>query len=552
MKNCIANWPQALYLFLILLFTSCNSKTKKTKADAVKKVFHNATFYNPDSPEEIISYIEVTNGKISALGLWEDYKKEENTTSIDLNGQFVYPGFIDAHCHFYHYGLGLNELNLKGCQSFDEVIERVKAYANENKTGWIEGRGWDHTTWDVKEFPDNKILNSLFPNRPVLLKRIDGHAALANEAALSKAGINKTTIIAGGEIELKEGTLTGLLIDNAVDKVFNAIPDPTREQQINGLMKAQKNCFAAGLTTVVCAGLDIEEIMLMDSLHTTGDLKMKVYAMLNPKKRNVMWAVNRKAEKYKTDYLNIRSFKLYADGSLGSRGALLKESYCDKTGHFGLPVLSYWELDSLCNIIAGLEFQGNTHCIGDSANALMLKIYGQYLEPNNDNRWRIEHAQVIDTTDLELFSKYSILPSVQPTHATSDMRWAHERLCSHRMVGAYAYRKLLETNGILPLGTDFPVENIYPLETFFAAVFRTKNGSKAFQPEDALTPQEAIKGMTTWAAYSCFEENEKGSFALGKWADFVVLNQALETTKENEFTNLKVVKTISNGITLFE
>lgn len=529
-------------IILVLICISCSSPMESNKT-----VFYNGIFYNPETTEEAISFLEVTNGKITAMGKWDDYTDKAKVKSIDLEGKFVYPGFIDAHCHYYHYGLGLNELDLKGCKSFEEVVARVKKHAIENPNGWLEGRGWDHTTWDVKEFPNKEIFDSLFPNRPVLLKRIDGHAALANNAALSKAQIKLKTFIHGGEIEVKGEKLTGILIDNAVDRVFDAIPAPTREQQIRGILKAQENCFKAGLTTVVCAGLNIDVILLMDSLHKTGDLKMKVYAMLNPKKENFDWVQEREGKPFKTKRLHVRSFKLYADGSLGSRGALLKEAYCDKTGHFGLPVLSYQELDSFTNIIKSLGYQVNTHCIGDSANSMMLNLYGKYLGGKNEERWRIEHAQVIDTNDLDLFTKYSIIPSVQPTHATSDMRWAHERLCSSRMPGAYAYRKLLGTNGILPLGTDFPVENIYPLETYYAAVFRNKNGSEAFQVQDALTPEEAIKGMTTWAAYSCFEEKEKGSFAIGKWADFVVLSHALEKTNEVNFNSLDVIGTFIDG-----
>ena len=540
MKTNSLYWLSLILLVVLALGCTTSQESKRT-------VYYNGTFYKPDSTEKGISFLEVIDGKITAMGKWEEYENKETATLIDLEHNFVYPGLIDAHCHFYHYGLGLNELNLKGCKSFSEVIEKVKNHAIENPTGWLEGRGWDHTTWEVKQYPNNKILDSLFPNRPVLLKRIDGHAALANTAALEKAGITNTTIIPGGEIEIKDGELTGILIDNGVDRVFDAIPSPTRDQQINGLMKAQRNCFNAGLTSVVCAGLDIDVIMLMDSLHKTGDLKMKVYAMLNPKAINFDWAKNQQGKPFKTDKLHVRSFKLYADGSLGSRGALLKEAYCDKTGHFGLPVLSYYQLDSFANIINEMGYQVNTHCIGDSANSMMLNLYGKYLGGKNDKRWRIEHAQVVDTADFNLFSKYSILPSVQPTHATSDMRWAHERLCSSRMAGAYAYRKLLGTNGILPLGTDFPVENIYPLETYFAAVYRAKNGSPAFQPQDSLTPEEAIKGMTSWAAYSCFEEDEKGSLAIGKWADFTILNKSLENATKNDFESTKVISTFING-----
>lgn len=530
---------------IILLFCVQCSPVQESNVT----VFYNGIFHQTDTSS--IDFIEVIEGKITAMGNWESYSNKDLVHKIDLKGKHVYPGFIDAHCHFYHYGLGLSELNLKNTSSFQDVIKKVIQHAADHPDGWLEGRGWDHTAWDVKEFPNKTILDSLFPERPVLLKRIDGHAALANSAALAQANINSNTIISGGEIQKVDGKLTGILIDNAVDRVFDAIPPPTRKQQIAGLMEAQKNCFEAGLTTVVCAGLDIDVVLLMDSLHKAGDLKMKVYAMLNPNTKNFDWAKSQNGKPFKTDYLNVRSFKLYADGSLGSRGALLKDAYCDKKGHFGLPVLSYAQLDSFSNLVHEANFQVNTHCIGDSANSMMLNLYGKYLKGPNNKRWRIEHAQVIDLPDLALFQKYSILPSVQPTHATSDMRWAEERVCTHRMPGAYAYKKLLQTNGILPLGTDFPVEGIEPLQTYYAAVFRSKGDSPAFQLEDGLSPEEAIKGITTWAAYSCFEEREKGDFALGHFADFVVLNQAIESTKQEEFEEIRIENTYSNGIKVF-
>lgn len=533
---------QIHYLLLPLLSLVLGCTQKNTSEITV---YYNGTFHSPNAIN--LSYIEVTDGKITGMGNWEDYPDKEKVQTVDLQGGHVYPGFIDAHCHFYHYGLGLSELNLKGTKSYEEVIQKVIAHAKKHPHGWIEGRGWDHTAWEVKEYPDKAILDSLFPNRPVLLKRIDGHAALANNAALAKANISLQTQIPGGEILKIDGQLTGILIDNAVDSVFHVIPMPTRAQQIQGLMQAQKNCFEVGLTTVVCAGLDIDVVMLMDSLHKTGDLKMKVYAMLNPNKKNFDWAISQNGKPYKTDYLHVRSFKLYADGSLGSRGALLKEAYCDKKAHFGLPVLSYTQLDSFSKIIFDANYQVNTHCIGDSANSMMLNLYGKYLQGTNDKRWRIEHAQIIDLKDLDLFRKFSILPSVQPTHATSDMRWAEQRVCKHRMSGAYAYKKLLQTNGILPLGTDFPVEGISPLETYYAAVFRSKDNSTPFQLEDGLSPVEAIKGMTQWAAYSCFEEREKGDFALGYYADFVILNQDLAQTSQVNFGKIKVLKTIVKG-----
>jgi predicted amidohydrolase YtcJ len=538
--------PRYALLFFAFILALFSCRDKKTEVDSI---FFNGIVHTLDSVESIYSAIAVSDGKVVAVGdsseIFTNFKANE---LMDFAGTNIYPGFIDAHCHFYHYGLGLNELNLKSCSSFEELIEMVIPFADENPDGWIVGRGWDHTKWPDKKFPDNKKLDSLFPDRPLLLKRIDGHAALVNSAALELAGLNANSTIPGGELLTDKDGLTGLLIDNAVDKVFALVPPPTRKQQVNALLKAQKNCFEVGLTSVVIAGLEYDIALLIDSLHKTGDLKMRVYAMLNPTPRNYTWALEN--GQYTTDRIGIRSFKLYADGSLGSRGALLKEPYCDKPGHFGLPVNHPSTLDSQINTIQNLGYQVNTHCIGDSANHLILSLYGKYLQGSNDKRWRIEHAQVIDPNDFVLFSRYNIIPSVQPTHATSDMRWAVDRLCSYRMEGAYSYNTLLSTNGVIALGTDFPVEGISPIYTFYAAVVRKdhRGGPKTgFRLVEGLSRSDALKGMTTWAAYSCFEENKKGTIEVGKLADFIQTSHSLEDTPENELLNIQVLQTYSGG-----
>jgi predicted amidohydrolase YtcJ len=479
--------------------------------------------------------------------------KFEATTAIDESGKFIYPGFIDAHAHFTGYAGNLSRVNLVDTKSWEEVMDRTKAFAASHTSGWLTGRGWDQNDWPVKDFPNNKLLNEAFPDRPVLLTRIDGHAAIANKKALEMAGVKPGEKLTGGEVETKNGELTGILIDNAVDLVSSKIPGPDPNEFKKALAEAQQNCFAVGLTTVDDCGLDWEQIMYLDSLQKKGELKMRIYAMLSDAPKNYDFAFTK--GKIKTDHLNVRSFKVYADGALGSRGACLLQPYSDKPGWSGFLLSSQAHFDSVANILHQKNFQMCTHAIGDSGNRTILTIYGKYLKGKNDERWRIEHAQVINSADFTLFGKYNIIPSVQPTHATSDMYWAGDRLGKERVKGAYAYKQLLQENNWIPLGTDFPVEDISPFKTFFAAVVRkdAKGWPEGgFQMENALTREEALRGMTIWAAKSNFEENEKGSLEKGKMADMVILGTDLVKAPESSLLQAVVFKTYLGGELVYE
>ena len=527
--------------FLSIFLFSCKQK--------VDLLIFNAKIYTVDSSFSTAEAMAVKDGKIAAVGttkeLTEDYDADKK---IDAGGKTIYPGFIDAHAHFYRYGLGLQTADLVGTTSWQEILEKLKQFVAQNKEGWLIGRGWDQNDWAVKEFPDKKELDAMYPSRPVILTRVDGHAAIANQAALNLAGIKAGDHLEGGEIETKNGQLTGVLIDNAVDLVGTKIPAATTEQIKNGLITGQQNCFAVGLTTVDDCGLDYNEVLAIDSLQKAGILKMRVYAMLSDAKKNYDYLFSK--GKIKTDFLNVRSFKVYADGALGSRGACLLQPYADKKGWTGFLLSSQQHFDSVANIIAQHDFQMCTHAIGDSGNRVILKIYAKYLGGKNDKRWRIEHAQVVNEADFNLFGNANIIPSVQPTHATSDMYWAADRLGTERVKGAYAYKQLLQQNGWIPLGTDFPVEDISPIKTFFAAVARQDaKGFPAtgFQMENALTRKEAMLGMTVWAAKSNFEEDEKGSLEKGKWADFILVDTDLMTCPTNQILATKVLATYIGG-----
>lgn len=537
-----------LIVTLMFCLFACSQKQK------IDLLVYNATIYTVDSAFTTAEAMAVKDGKIVELGKTADLeKKYDIKEKLDAGGKYVYPGFIDAHAHFVGYGNSLQRVNLVDTKSWDEVIERTKAFAKENPDGWLLGRGWDQNDWDIKEFPDNKNLNELFPDRPVLLTRIDGHASIANQKALDLAGVKPGDKLTGGEVEVKNGILTGILVDNAAGLVSSKIPGATDEQFKKALQAAEKNCFAVGLTTIDDCGLSFESVKRIKALQAKADLKMRLYVMLSDSKANYDYL--EKTGIIKTDRLNVRSIKVYADGALGSRGACLLQPYSDKPGWSGFLLSSPEHFDSVANYVSKKGWQMCTHAIGDSGNRTLLNIYAKYLKGKNDLRWRIEHAQVVNQNDFNLFGANSIIPSVQPTHATSDMYWAGDRLGAERVKGAYAYKQLLQQNGWVPLGTDFPVEDISTFKTFYAAVVRkdAKGWPEAgYQMENALTREEALRGMTIWAAKANFEEKEKGSLEKGKFADFVITDKDLMTTNEKELLQTIVLKTFLNGEKVYE
>lgn len=517
-------------------------------------VVHNARIHSLDPMGTVHQAMAVKDGKIIEMGPdREILNKYRYDNEYDAGAKVVYPGFIDAHCHFYGYGLSLQQVDLVGTTSFDDVLQKVAEHHEKVPSEWITGRGWDQNDWEVKEFPDRAQLDELFPDNPVLIRRVDGHAALANTEALHRAGIIEGGPIPGGLIEVNDGRLTGILVDNAVDSVMNIIPPPTREEQIMALKYAQRNCFSVGLTTVDDAGLDKDVIYLIDSLHKTGELEMRIYAMASDNPENLAYWPDH--GHLKTDRLNVRSFKFYGDGALGSRGACLIHPYSDHAGHYGTMLKDSAYYADWSKVMFEAGFQMNTHCIGDSANRFILDLYGRATADATDLRWRIEHAQVVHPDDFGKFKEFSIVPSVQPTHCTSDMPWAEDRVGSERIKGAYAYKQLMEQNQWIPLGTDFPVEDIDPLKTFYAAVFREMGEKGAdiggFLPDNALTREQALNGITLWAALSNFEETEKGTLEVGKLADFVVLDTDLLTAPKEAIANAKVVATYVNGKEVF-
>ena len=530
-------------LVLSLLCIACNSKK-----ESVDLLVTNAKIYTVNEGFETAEALAVKGGIIVAVGTSEDLQKQYTSEhSIDAKGQTLLPGLIDAHAHLYNLGISMQNVDLVGTTSKAEVLERLVAFQKEKQVPFIYGRGWDQNDWDIQVFPTKADLDSLFPNTPVALSRVDGHALWVNTKALNMAQITEATHMEGGEVVLENGKPSGILVDAPMQLVFDVMPPPSLERSAKALLDAEARCVSLGLTSINDAGLDREIIELIDSLQQSGAMKLKVYAMVSNTEANLDYYLNKGI--IKTDRLHVRAIKVYGDGALGSRGAALRAPYTDKHHHYGAMITNSEKLEALAQRIEKAGYQMNTHAIGDSANISVLRAYEKALQGKTDARWKIEHAQVVTLSDFDKFSN-NIIPSVQPTHATSDMYWAEDRLGNERMQGAYAFKTLLDKAGIIALGTDFPVEKVNPMHTFYAAVARKDlehYPEGGFQMKDALSREETLKGMTLWAAYSNFEEAEKGSLEVGKAADFVILDKNIMECDESAIPTTKIVATYING-----
>ena len=532
-----------ILIILSILNFSCNNE--------VDLIIVNSEIYTANENNQIAKSIAVKDGKIIEVSSENLVSKYEANEILDANGKTILPGFIDSHCHFYNLGLDQQVVDLRGTTSFEEIIERLIASDLNNESDLIVGRGWDQNDWDNKQFPVNTELNKVFKNKLVVLERIDGHAYIVNDNALELAGIDQNTLVRGGLVLLKDNKPTGLLIDAPMSMVDKVLPEKSIREKVNALKQAQEISFSYGLTTVSDAGLSTEIINVIDSLHKSEELKIKIYAMVSVSKNNIQRL--KETGIIKTPKLNVRSFKVYGDGALGSRGAALKKPYCDDPHNYGFLRTDIKDLKYYANEIAGMGFQMNTHAIGDSTVSVLLKEYQKVLNDIEDPRWRIEHSQVVDLNEFELYND-KILPSVQPTHATSDMYWAYDRL-GKRIDGAYAFKDLLSQSKRIALGTDFPVEKVNPFHTFYSSIERKDlNGypENGFQIENALTREETLKGMTIWGAYFNFEEDEKGTIEKGKSADFIIIDQNIMKIEADKIPYTKVLKTFVDGELVFQ
>ena len=541
----------------------CTSRVAPSQTPPAELVVTNARIYTVDDVRPLAQAMAVRGGRLVFVGSDRGALayRGSATRVVDLQGKTVIPGMVDAHAHLAGLGLTLRIVNLVGTKSLDEVISRVAARAREVPAGtWILGRGWDQNDWSDTRFPTHEALSRAVPNHPVYLTRVDGHAAFVNEAALRAAKIaGDTPDPDGGRIERgANGAPTGVLIDRAQGIVSRVIPPPTRQEQRASILAAVREANRWGLTGIHDAGVPRATIELYEEMAKAGEYSLRNYVMIANDSADIGYFLSRGPQSALYDgRLWIRSIKVVADGALGSRGAALLEPYSDDAQNTGLEVTPAARIQAIAAQALRRGFQVNTHAIGDRANRTVLDAYAAALAavPVADHRFRVEHAQVIHHDDIPRFTELDVIPSMQASHQTSDMYWAGNRLGAGRLLGAYAWRSLLDDGNIIPNGSDFPVEAVNPLISFRAAISRQDaNGWPAggWYPEQRMTREEALKAMTIWPAYAAFQEKELGSLAPGKYADFVILDQDIMRVAPSGILATRVLATYIGGRPVYE
>jgi hypothetical protein len=520
---------------------------------------HNVTGHTPtaDGIREFSVLVFGADGRVVATGdetLLAGIPEEDR---IDGGGMFVLPGLTDAHAHVYSQGFLGVSLNLLGSQSVEEAVQSIKEFAEQRRTGWILGRGWNQVLWPVKEFPAAADIDAVVSDRPVWLRRIDGHAAWANSRALAIAGIDADTPdpVGGKIIRDANGNATGVLVDTAMALVEEHIPGPTQSEMRETYAVAVDSLLALGITGVHDAGISKTEAEVYLSMADDGELGMRIYAMLSDTGPNLD-AFPEPIRGYGNDRLDIAAVKIYSDGALGSRGAAMIEPYDDDPENRGLPFHTQQQLDGFVQKANRKGFQVGVHAIGDLGNRMVLDAFerAQGGKPS-PLRNRVEHAQIIALDDIPRFSKLGVIASMQPIHATSDMNMAEDRVGPDRIRGGYAWRRLLDSGAVIASGSDFPVELPNPFLGLYAAVTRQDRAGMpegGWYPDQALSRAEALHSYTLAAAYAAHQEDRLGSLEPGKWADFIVVDRDYFESPASEIDDIQVLQTWVGGRLVYE
>ena len=516
-----------------------------------------ATVHTADDARPRAEAIAVRDGRVTYVGTSAGATALAGpaTQVIDAKGRTVVPGLVDAHVHLAGLAQALRIVDLTGTKSYQELIDRVAARAKTAPKGtWVLGRGWDQNDWPGKQFPTHDLLTRAVPDHPVVLTRVDGHAVFANATAMELAGVTAGAKDPdGGRVERDaKGNPTGVFVDRAMGMVQRIVPNPTPAAWREMLVAAIAEINRWGLTGVHDAGVGPEMIGIYEQLAREGKFNLRDYVMVadGPGLDSLLKVGPRSG--LSDGRLWIRSVKVVGDGAMGSRGAALLEPYSDDPKNRGLLISSLEHIRDVSVKALNAGFQVNTHAIGDRANRTALDAYAQAFAqvPGKDHRFRIEHAQIIDPVDIPRFAKLHVIPSMQASHQTSDMSWVESRLGPSRLAGAYAWRSLLKTGVIIPNGSDFPVEQVNPLISFHSAITRQnpKNlPAGGWRPQEKMTRDEALKGMTIWPARAAFQEAELGSLTVGKRADFVILDQDIMAVAPEKILDTQVVGTWLGG-----
>jgi len=554
--------PAAVKSLALLSVVAAASLTAQAapKADLV---LVNGRVYTVDDSHPRASAFAVRNGRIVFVGSDREarYLAGPRTRIVDAGGRTVIPGMVDAHAHLLGLGTSLRNVQLAGSKTYDEVIAKVVERAKTAKPGeWILGRGWDQNLWPDRKFPTHEALSRAVPDHPVVLTRVDGHAVLANEMALKAARVTAATRDPeGGRIErASDNSPAGVFVDNAMSLVRRAIPDETRAQTRDEILAAIAEANKWGLIGIHDAGASQRTIDIYEQLAREGRYNLRNYVMVSGDSADVRhyFGVGPRSALY-DGRIWVRSIKLYADGALGSRGAALLAPYSDDHGNSGLLVTPPAEIQRIATAALRRGFQVGVHAIGDRGNRVVLDAYDAALKavPTSDHRFRVEHAQVISLQDIPRFALMGVIPSMQASHQTSDMRWAETRVGPERIKGAYAWRSLLNTGVVIPNGSDFPVEEVNPLISFHSAVSRQDASGwppGGWYPDQRMTREEALRAMTIWAAYAGFQEKTMGSITPGKYADFVILDQDIMTVPAENILKTKVISTWIGGKSVYD